>query len=135
MAIDAPAYTLWMQKIEVIGPTPVPEAATTETPISKLADITTALTTYSTILSYTVPASTAFICYGIEFYASAFTKARYRLTIGGVEQWADKELPTAFNLHFAEARMPTATVILLEGKSSDGTQVQLWGSSEGKEVA
>jgi len=135
MPVDAPDFTQWSQTIEIVGTTPTPETAATETPISKLNKVTTTSTTYQTLITYTVPADTNFICYGIEFYASPMAKGRFRLTIGGEEQWADQELPTAVNVHFAAARLPAATVILLEGKSSDGTSVKLWGALEGKEIA
>lgn len=135
MPIDAPDFAAWVQTIELVGTTPTPTTPTTETPLSKLEKVTTSSTSYQTLISYTVPASTIAIIYGIEFYADPTSKGLFRLTIGGVEKWADKEIPTALNLFFAEARLKAATVVLLEGKSSDGTEVDLWGSIEGKEVA
>ena len=135
MPIDAPDFTTWVQTIELVGTTPTPTTPSTETLLSKLAKVTTSSTDYQTLISYTVPAATIAILGGIEFYADPTSKGRFRLTVGGVEKWADQEIPTALNHYFADARLAAATVVLLEGKSSDGTSVDLWGSIEGKEVA
>lgn len=90
--------------------------------------------TYQTLATWTVSTSKLGILYGVELYASAFSKTRFRLTIGGVIKYADMEWPTAPNHFFTEARLATGAVVLLEGKSSDGTSVDMWGIMEGKEV-
>lgn len=135
MPIDAPDWTTWTQRVEVVGDTPVPEQAANEAPISRLNKVSTSSTDYQALLSYTVPADTTTVLYGVEFFASPFNKAHLRLTIGGVVQWTDQEIPTSLNVHFSEARFAAAVVVLLEVKSTDGTAVDAWGALEGKELS
>ena len=135
MPVDAPDFTLWSQTIEVVGTTPIPEQATTETPLSTLNDVTTISTSYVTVVTETIASDANGVLYGIELYASPINKARFRLTIAGSQKWTDKEIPLALNIHFGEARLEPGAVILLEVKSSDGTSIQAWGHIEGKEVA
>lgn len=135
MPIDAPDYVLWSQHVEVVVSSPVPVGAATEICISRLNDASDSAQVYTTVLSYTAPASTVTIIYGLELYSDNFPKTLWRLTIGGTEQWANKELPASLNMIFSDARIAAGTVVLLEGKSSDGTTVQMWGHLEGKEVS
>lgn len=133
--VDAPDFTLWSQTIELVGTTPTPEIAANETPITELTKVTTTSTTYQDLIDYTVPASTNAIIYGIELYADPIAHAQFKLTIGGTEKWADKDIPMALNIHFAAARLEAATQVLLQVKSDDGTSIDAWGHIEGKEVA
>ena len=135
MPIDAPDWILQTQAIEVIANLAVPVQASTEAPISRLTDLSTSSTTYGTVLTYTVPAAKQAVIYGLELYSDNWPKSRWRLTVGGVVQWTDIELPASLNMTFSEARLAAAAVVLLEGASSDGTTVRLWGHLEGKEVA
>mgnify|MGYP001583016275 CR=1 FL=1 len=135
MGRDHPDGTLQTIHAELIANLAVPVLATTEIPISRLGKATDSAQAYQTVLSYTVPAATIAILYGVELYSDLFAKTLWRLTIGGVVQWQDKDVPTALNTFFAEARLAAGTVILLEGKSSDGTAVTMWGSLEGKEIS
>jgi hypothetical protein len=135
MSRDHPDGTLRTIKAEVVSTLVVPEIAANETPISKTeGKVTNTDQTYQTLASWTVTADRNGVLYGIELYASSFSKARFRLTIGGVVRWTDTEWPTGLNALFADARLPAATVVLIEGKSSDGTSVDLWAHIEGKEV-
>ena len=112
-----------------------PEQAANEAPISRLDKVSTSSTTYVTLLTYTVPGSTSTVLYGVELFATPFNKARFQLTIGGVVQWTDKEIPTSLNVHFSDARLAATSIVLLEVKSSDGTSIDTWGALEGKELS
>ena len=135
MPIDAPDYVLWSQPVEVVVNTPTPLTASAETPIDATAGkVTNTDQTYQTLATWTVTTAKMGILYGVEMGASDFTKARFRLTIGGVVKWEGVEWPTYVNSHYSEARLAAGAVVLLEGKSSDGTSVDIWGHIEGKEV-
>ena len=112
--------------------------ARTEVPISKTeGKITEAAQAYQTLATWTVANGKNGILYGCEFYSSNFPKTDFRLTIGGVAQWGDDidvELPVGTNVHFADARVASGLVVLLEGRSNDGTSVDIWGLIDGKEV-
>lgn len=135
MPIDAPDWIQWTQTIEIIASLPVPVQASTEVPISRIGDVSDSTQSYVTVLTYTVPAAKEAILYGLELYSDNWSKTRWRLTIKGTQQWADVELPVSLNMVFSEARLAAGLVILLEGKSSDGTAVRMWGHLEGKEVS
>ena len=135
MPIDAPDWIQWTQTIEIIASLPVPVQASTEVPISRIGDVSDSTQSYVTVLTYTVPAAKEAILYGLELYSDNWAKTRWRLTIKGTQQWADVELPVSLNMVFSEARLAAGLVILLEGKSSDGTAVRMWGHLEGKEVS
>ncbi|MFQ5880565.1 MAG: hypothetical protein ACE5IZ_10385 [Dehalococcoidia bacterium] len=135
MGRDHPDGTLRTIKAEVVAAAVVNEIAANETAISKTeGKVTNTDQTYQTLATWTVTAARNGILYGVEFYASAFSKAHFQLTVAGAQQWTDVELPVAFNPHFADLRLAAGDVVLLEGKSNDGTSVNMWGHIEGKEV-
>lgn len=135
MGRDHPDGTLRTIKAELVAATVVTEIAANETPISKTqGKITNTDQTYQTLATWTVTAARNGILYGIELYAVPFSAAHFRLTIGGVVQWTNFEFPTGVNQGFSDARLVAGTVVLVEGKSNDGTSVNLWGMIEGKEV-
>jgi len=135
MGRDHPDGTLRTIKAEIVASTVVTEIAANETPISKTeGKVTNTDQTYQTLASWTVTAAKNGILYGAEFYASIFPKAHFQLTIGGTVKWTNVEFPVATNPHFGEARLAADTVVLLEGKSNDGSSVDLWGMIDGKEV-
>ncbi len=136
MGRDHPDGTLRTIKAEIIANVVVPETAANEVPISKTeGKVTNSDQSYQNLATWTVPASTNGILYGAEFTSESFAHTHFRLTIGGTEQWADVELPTGLSIFFSDARLPAATVVLLEGKSSDGVTVAMWGHIEGKEIS
>ena len=135
MSRDHPAGPLQTNKADLVASTVVTEIAANETPISTtVGKVTNTNQVYQTLATWTVTAARNGVLYGIELYASLPPKALFQLTIGGVVKWTAIEFPAALPIFFGEARLPAATVVLLEGKSSDGTSVDLWGHIEGKEV-
>lgn len=135
MPIDAPDYTTWVQTVEVIASSPTPLLASTETPISETeGKVTTTSSDYQTLATWTISAGKIGVLYGVELYAVPFSAAHFRLTINGAIQWQNVEFPTGLNMIFSDARLPAAAVVLVEGKSNDGSSVKLWGHIEGKEV-
>jgi len=135
MGRDHPDGTLRTLKAEVISTTVVTETAASETPISEIeGPVTNSDQSYQALATWTVSADANGILYGVEFHTDTFGKTHFQLTIGGIVQWTDIELPTAANPFFGGTRLPASTVVLLEGKSSDGTQVDMWGTIEGTEV-
>lgn len=135
MASDAPPWTLWQQTIIPVAGEPVPESPATETVILETeGKVTTTSTSYQTLASWTVTAAKAGILRQLELAASDYDHALFQASVGGDVKETDWELPDAWTGYFAEARLEASTVVLLEGKSDDGTSVDLWGVIEGKEV-
>ncbi|KKM87678.1 hypothetical protein LCGC14_1266560 [marine sediment metagenome] len=136
MGRDHPDGTLRTLKAEVISTTVVTETAASETPISEIeGPVTNSDQSYQALATWTVSADANGILYGVEFHTDTFGSTHFRLTIGGVVKWENIELPTSLAVFFAEVRLPTTTVVLLEGKSSDGATVTMWGHIEGKEIS
>lgn len=135
MAGDAPDWVIWQQTVVTVDVTPVAEEAANETPVSKTeGKVTNSDQTYQTLATWTVTSTKVGVLYGVELYASNFSKTHFKLTIGGVVKWTDKELPAALNINMANTRLPASTVVLVEGKSNDGTSVDMWAHIEGKEL-
>jgi hypothetical protein len=135
MASDAPPWTLWQQPIIPVAGEPVPESPATETIILETeGKVTTTSTTYQTIASWTVTATKSGILRCLELAASDYDHALFQITINSVVLVTDWALPSAWNGYFADCRLEAEVVVLLEGKSDDGTSVDLWGAIEGKEV-
>lgn len=132
---DAPDYTLWTVPTILVGSDAVPETPDTETPIVETeGKVTDSSQNYQTLATWTVSAGKAGILRTMELASDNYPKALFQLTIGGVQKFTDLELPSAWTGFMAESRLAAGTVVLLEGKSSDGTSVDLWGMIEGKEV-
>ncbi len=135
MAGDAPAWTLWEVPVTIIDGEPVPEIPGNETAILETAGkVTTSSASYQTLASWTVSAAKIGKLIALELAASDYTKAQFRITIGGVVKEADWVLPAPWSGIFGETRLDTAIVVLLEGKSDGTNSIDLWGVIEGKEI-
>lgn len=132
---DAPDYTLWMAPVIPVGGDAVPESPDLETPILETeGKVTTTETTYQTLATWTVTAAKAGVLRCLELDSDDFAHSLFKITMKGVVKETDWEIQKAWTGFFAECRLEAADVILLEGKSSDGTSVSLWGVIDGKEV-
>lgn len=134
MPIDAPDYTKWFQTVETIGTEPIPRESATESLLSEFVTDTITDTDYQDLLDYTVPAETTAFLDGLELFTDDVDKTHFRLEVGGVEKWTDMPIPTSLNLGLADARLAAGTQVLIQFKSTDGTEVTTWASLEGKEV-
>lgn len=135
MAKDAPDGVKLISTTIIVDSEPVPEQPANETPISATeGKVTDDSQDYVTLATWTVSTGKSGVLFGIEMDSDNFAKTYFQLTIGGTEKWTDVELQRPLNIHFAEARLAEAAVVLLEGKSNDGTEVNMWGHIEGKEV-
>lgn len=135
MGYDAPDGTLLMQVAVTVDLKSVPASAVTEKAIVALDRWTGTSDQYQPVVSYTVPAATSFILSGIEVACSDYTAGVFRLTIAGVEQFADKSLQTTFNPILPDVNLKAGDVILLEAHSDGATSITVDGSIEGKEVS
>lgn len=135
MARDAPPWTLWQQPIIPVAGEAIPEEPATETVILETeGKVTTTSTLYQTLATWTVTATKSGMLRGLELAASDYDHALFQVSVGGTVLETDWVLPDAWTGFFADARLEAETVVLLDGKSDDGTSVDLWGVIEGKEV-
>ena len=135
MAIqDAPDGTLWTQIVDVVLNTPVPGAPAHETAITRLARASPATTTYVTVVSWTVTAARIGMLRFVEFESDNYAKTRFRLTIAGKEQFADKQIEASLTLEWPDVKLAAGAVVLLEARSTDTTTVNVDGDILGKEV-
>jgi len=135
MAIqDAPDGTLWTQLVDVVVNTPVPGAPIHEKAITKLARKSPDSTTYVTVVTWTVSDNTIGILRFVEFESDDYEHTRFRLTIAGVEQFADKQIEASLALEWPDVKLAADAVVLLEARSTDTTEVNVDGDILGKEV-
>lgn len=89
--------------------------------------------TYKTLSTYTVGATK----YGVlhEVSMTYDLKARYKLTIGGTVKFTDKQITAPYSMVFPPNKLAAGTVILLEVKSVDGTNILVSGGISLKEVS
>jgi hypothetical protein len=89
--------------------------------------------TYQTVLTYTVPAGKKLVLSAVEIACSDYTKGQFRVTIAGVQQFADKYLQTPFNPAFPpDVKLAAGAVVLIEAKSDGATSINVDGALEGK---
>jgi hypothetical protein len=100
-------------------------------PITKLDYYTGSDTTYQTLVSWTVSAG----YYGVlqEIAVTATANARYRVTISGVEQFADKKIVSSVGLPVPANKITAGATVLVEVKSASGS-IEVNGTITGKEV-
>ena len=135
MAIqDAPDGTVWIQHVDVVVDTPVPGAPAHETAITRLARLTTSSTDYGTVVSWTVSEDTMGILRFVEMESDDYEHTRFKLTIAGEEQFTDMQIEASLALEWPDVKLDAEAVVLLEAKSSDGTEVNVDGDILGKEV-
>jgi len=133
---DAPDWTTWVQTTVTVEGAPVPEQAGQETAIVETeGKISDSSESYQTLASWTVTAAKVGVLRSIEIGASDYSLCQFQLTIGGVAKFTDLDLPDALTLLLADTKLAAATVVLVQGKSTTGTEVDMWGMIEGKEVS
>jgi len=135
MAKDAPDGVKLVSASLIVDDEPVPEQPANETPITETeGKVTESAQSYETLAQWTVSSDKSGVLFGIEMDSDNFAKTYFKLTIGSIIKWTDLEIQRPLNIHFSDAKLPANTVVLLEGKSNDGTAVNIWGHIEGKEV-
>ena len=103
-------------------------------PISRVKRLATNnAANYQEVVSWTVAAGREGDLHEISFYADDFTKGKFKLTIGGVQQWIDVLVGTSLSIEFRANRLQAGAQVLLEAKSTDGTLVTIDGSISGAE--
>lgn len=128
MVYDAPDFTTRVNVV-IISTEPGLEKA-----ITRLARLTTSSTEYQTVVSWTVTAEKIGILHNIEFMSDDYDHTNFKLTIAGVEQFTDAIIGNSLSLGYPDVRIASEAVILLEAKSTDGTEVIVDADITGKEI-
>ncbi len=106
----------------------------TITLIARKGRVTTILTSYQTVVSYTVAAIAQGFVGEVAFLTSDPVRTQFQLTIDGVVQFTDESFLTSWAIPFPEnSRLDSNVVVLLEAQSIDGTQVTVDGVISGHE--
>jgi len=135
MAIqDAPDGTQWVQVISVVVATPTPPGPAHEAAVTKLDRLTTSSTDYGTVVEWEVSEDKIGILRFVEFESDDYEHTRFRLTIAAEEQFTDIQIGASLTLEWPDVQLAAKSVVLLEAKSSDGTEVNVDGDIIGKEV-
>ncbi len=134
MPADAPDFVLLIQIGITLDQDVVPPSAVTHKAIIALDRWTGSDATYNTVVSYTVPVGKSFELEGLEIAASDYTLAQFRVTIAGVEQFADKYRQTSFSPRVGGPPLKAGDVVLIEAHSDGATSIDVDGAIEGKEI-
>ena len=135
MSRGAPDYIRSHQIVITVGKEAIAEQPISEVPILKTeGKLTTTAQTYQTLATWTVSSGKSGILRSVELASDNYPKTRFQITLAGSVVVTDWELPAAWSGYFAESRLEAGKVVKLEGKSSDGTSISLWGAIEGKEI-
>ena len=96
--------------------------------------VTTVLTSYQTVVTYTVDAAAQGFIREIGLVTTDPIRTQFQLTIGGVVQFTDESFLTSWAIPFPEnSRLDSNAVVLLEAQSSDGTEITVDGVISGHE--
>lgn len=109
---------------------------TAGTPVSKLGRYSGSDSTYQTLVSWTVAAGKVGVLNEVAMACAdttSYTNARFRLTVAGSVQWADKQTDMGVSFPFPNNKLDAGTVVLLEVKSVSGA-ITANGTITGKEV-
>lgn len=131
----APDFTYWFTPVMPVGDDAVPAESIYETPVfATEGKISNSDQTYQTLATWTVTSGKGGKLYRVELASSNYSKTHFKFTIGGVVQWEGLELPSVWTGVQRELPLAPEDVVLLEGKSNDGTAVDMWGMVDGAEV-
>lgn len=120
----------WTRQIIVVIPTSTPaEAAVTKLDYVSITD-----TDYNTIASWTVATGKKGVLHVVEMDTDTYSKTLFQLTIAGVVQFTGIQILAALTLSYPDVQLAAGSVVLLEAKSSDGTDINVNGDIVGKEV-
>ncbi len=102
-------------------------------PVSRLDRLVTNSVLYQEVVSWVVAAGKEGDLHEVSMFSTDFTKTQFRLTIAGVQQWTDVVVGTSLSIPFRANRLAASDQVLLEARSTDGTQVTVDGSISGAE--
>lgn len=131
---DAPDWITDVQVTVIVENKPVPSLPANEKAVTKLDRLTTSDVEYDTVVTWTVTALKIGILRFVEMETDDYDLTRFRLTIAGVEQFTDIQIEASLALEWPDVKLAAGAIVLLEAKSSDGTEVNVDGDILGKEV-
>lgn len=101
-------------------------------PIAKLNRYAGASINYQTIASWTVTSGRKGTLGEVSMVSDNYAATRFRLTIGGVEQFTEQQLPAVLSLPFPRNELQAGSVVIIEARST-GVAIVANGSITGKE--
>lgn len=103
-------------------------------PISRVDRLATSdAVNYQEVVEWTVAVGNEGDLHEVSLFSDDFSKTRFRLTIAGAQQWADRVVGTSLSIPYRANRLPAGAQVLLEARSTDGTLVTVDGSISGAE--
>jgi hypothetical protein len=104
------------------------------TPIAKVDRYSGTDQTYKTVVSWTVSTGKRGDLKEVSMVTDNYSKTHFKLSIAGVEQFKDKVIQAPLTLPFPDNCIRAGQSVVLECKSTDGTNITVDGSITGKEV-
>lgn len=106
----------------------------TFTPISETGRLSTASSTYATVVSWAVAIGTLGILKEVSMTTDLVGDTEYQLSIAGVVKWTNRLFQSSLGIPFPDTPLQAGIIVLLEARSPDGaTAVVVDGSISGEE--
>lgn len=134
MAHGTPDWVRMVQVVVTVENVPIVPEPATEVAITRLDRKSPATTDYVTVVSWTVTAAKIGVLRFVEFESDNYEKTRFKLTIAGVVQFTDAQIEASLFLEWPDVKLAAGTVVLLEARSTDTTEVNVDGDILGKEI-
>ena len=96
-----------------------PGASGDGTPIPFAGRLSTASSTYATVISWTISAGVEGDLREIALIADILASTEWRITIAGTQRINDQVFQAAVSLPFLSNRLAAASVVLIEARSPD----------------
>ena len=127
----------WVRMVQVavtVNNVPIIPDPAEEEGIDGYGSITTTLSSYQTVTSWTVAADKIGILIGVEAYCNDYTTAQWKLEVGGITIFEDITLPSALDKRFPEIHLDEGDTVVLSVKSDGSTSIDAYGDIDAKEV-
>jgi len=131
---SSPPWVRAMEVVIVVGTTPVPTMATTETASGDIGNYSGSAQTYQSVATWTVAADKVGELKQILIISDEYDHTEIRITIAGVVQETDWNPTSAMPLIYQDVKLEAGDVVLVEAQSDDGTAIDVDAVIVGKEI-
>ena len=131
---DAPDGSVWVQNVNVVVDTPTPSAPANERAAGGVGRYTGVLTSYQTVVSWTVAAGKLGELKEITILSSNYAKTNLQVTVGDIVFATNWIVQAAMPLIFEDLKLAVGKIIKVEAKSTDGTSITVDAVITAKEI-
>lgn len=131
---DAPDWVETVAVTVIVENEPVIPTVKNEHLIIEIDRLTTSSTEYQDVVSWTVTEGRIGELQFIEFESDNYDKTNFRLEVGGEEIFTDLQIQQTLTIEVPLVKLAADVEVLLQAKSTDGTEITVDGDIIGKEI-